>query len=72
MRVEVSENKIEGFCHVKGFKGEVSVISFLENMGRWHTGSSMCLPSDTEAAMQVLECMVCASEHLKMKEREYE
>jgi hypothetical protein len=65
MRIEVTDGKIEGFCNVDGFIGEMSVITFLQNRDRWTTGSSMCLPSDINAAMQVADCVNAAIEELK-------
>lgn len=65
MRIVVDENKIEGFQNVTGYKGEMSVITFLKNRGRWTVGSSMCLPSDMIAALQIQECVAAAFTALK-------
>ena len=64
MRIEVEDKRIEGFCNVKGFIGEMSVIVFIKNFDRWTTGCSMCLPSDIEAARQVQECVAAAFDEL--------
>ena len=64
MRVVVNENKIEGFTCVNGFRGEMSVITFLKNGDKWTTGSSMCLPADILAARQVHECVTAVFEAL--------
>ena len=64
MRIESSEDRIEGFCDVDGFRGEMSVIVFTCRLGRWTTGSSMCLPSQATAALQVLECYDAAANAL--------
>ena len=64
MRVVVDDHRIEGFTEVEGFRRELSVISFMKNMGVWTTGSSMCMPSDLKAARQIHACVQAAFEEL--------
>lgn len=61
MRIKITSTfddeigRIEGFCHIPGWRGEDSVIAITKNMGGWNMGSSMCLPSNTDAAKVVLD-----------------
>lgn len=64
MRIVVKDRRIEGFCEVKGFRGEMSVILFMKNLDEWTVGCSMCLPSDIVAARQVQECVAEAFNEL--------
>ena len=65
MRIEVKPNRIEGFCSIPGWRGEQSVIVFSTIQGKWHTASSMCLPSDIEAARVVQDCVAAAFRELE-------
>ena len=65
MRIVVEKNRIEGFCEIKGWRGEQSVIAFSTIMGEWHTASSMCLPSDIDSAIMVSDCVSKVIEELK-------
>jgi len=60
MRIEVRENRVEGFCNIPGWRGEQSVIAFNTIHGKWHCASSMCLPSDIKSARAVQECVSMA------------
>lgn len=73
MRIDVSQNRIEGWCNIPGWHGEQCVIVFSTIRGRWHVASSMCFPSDIKAAMIVHECVINAfNEFKKMIETEVE
>lgn len=65
MRIEISKNRIEGFCNIPGWSGEQSVIVFSTIHGKWHTASSMCLPSDINSAVEVHKCVSAAFSELK-------
>lgn len=58
MRIEVTENRIEGWCDLPGWEKEQSVIAVLKNIEGWAIGSSMCLPADIETATEVVACYV--------------
>jgi hypothetical protein len=68
-RIEVTENRIEGWCDLPGWRYEQSVITFSTIHGVWHTGSSMCLPSDIGLARKVQECVAAAFEALEEIEK---
>ena len=65
MRIDVKPNRIEGWCNIPGWRGEQSVIVFSTIQGKWHTASSMCLPSNIEAARIVQECVAAAFQELE-------
>ena len=69
MRIVVEPNmiegRIEGWCDIPGWRGEQSVIVFSTIHGKWHVASSMCLPSDIEAAKIVQECVAAAFKELE-------
>lgn len=69
MRIEVTPNqregRIEGWCNIPGWRNEQSVITFATIHGKWHVASSMCLPSDIEAAKIVQECVAAAFKELE-------
>lgn len=67
MRVEVKNNRIEGFCNIPGWIGEQSVIVFSTIQGKWHTASSMCIPAKLDQAEVVMNCYIKAYEELKKK-----
>jgi len=68
MRVEVSDDRIEGFCQIPRWVGEQSVISFIKNNGKWTVGCSMALPSDIGQADVVMECTMLAYQAFKNKQ----
>ena len=65
MKIDVTPNRIEGWCNMPGWRGRHSVIVFSTIHGEWHTASSMCLPSDIEAAKIVHECIEAAFKELE-------
>lgn len=64
MRIDVKPNRIEGWCDIPGWTLEQSVIVFSTINGKWHTASSMCLPSNIHAARVVHLCVSAAFEKL--------
>lgn len=66
MRIEVSDDRIEGFCSRAGME-ETSVIAFNRRNGIWSCGSSMCLPSSIGSALVVNCCVQAAFEALQKK-----
>ena len=67
--VDESILRIEGVCDVNGFRGKVDVIAFSIMKGTWTTASSMCLPSDIVAAIQIQECVAAAFDRLAEVEK---
>lgn len=51
---------------ISGFVNGREVITLSNHiMGKWHVGSSICLPSDLEQAKEILECFVKVFEELE-------
>lgn len=59
MEIEISRNRIEGFCDGS------PVIAFSKRNNKWSTAHSCCLPSNVDNAIRIIECMDRVSDILK-------
>ena len=65
MRIEVTSNRIEGFCQISRFRGEQKVISINKlPSGEWFVNEPYCLTDGIEDARIMLECQHAAFEAL--------
>ena len=52
--------RIEGFCDIPGWVGEMSVITFSKVNGKWSLASSIALPSNIVRALAIKQCFDAA------------
>ncbi len=69
MRIESSSNRIEVFCDLFEDGGETSVVTLMENCGKWTVGSSTCMPSNINRARIVNSCAQAAFEALDRRHK---
>ena len=56
MKIEATENRIEGLCDAFGDGRLQSVITLTKRHGKWTVASSMALPVDIVRAVKILDC----------------
>lgn len=66
IRIDVEKNFDETVLRIVGYVNDREIITLSNQIfGKWHTGSSTCLPSDIAKAAQYVECMTQVFEMAK-------
>jgi hypothetical protein len=53
--IHATDERIEGWCRTPHW-GKCQVIAFSKNLGKWHTATSICMPSCIESSFIIQEC----------------
>jgi len=66
IKIEVTKSCNEAVTRITGYVNDREIITLSNQIfGKWHTGSSTCLPSDISEAAEYVECMKQAFEMAK-------
>ena len=66
IKIDVKENYDGSVTRIFGYVNNREIITLSNQIfGKWHTGSSTCLPSDISEAAEYVECMKQAFEIAK-------
>ena len=66
IKIEVVKNYDGSVTRIVGYFNNREIVTLSNQIfGKWHTGSSTCLPSDIAAAEEYVECMRQAFETAK-------
>jgi hypothetical protein len=62
--IHVTDGRIEGWCRTPHW-GKCQVIAFSKRLGKWHTATSICMPSCIESSFIIQECFRQSFEELE-------